>query len=146
MLATLIALGLAAQDAPAMPAYPSLPKDLADAAVRFDRAQVKGDGAALEALLAADYLLINSHDQRETKADFIRDYTTPGFTMDPFAIEDQVIRVWSDGAVLGGVVTMQGMSDGKPYAIRLRFSDIWAKRNGKWQVVFTQANRVSPPQ
>lgn len=64
MLAMLIALGLAAQDAPPMPAYPTLPADLAEAAVQFDRAQVRGDRAALEAVLADDYLLINSRDQR----------------------------------------------------------------------------------
>lgn len=70
----------------------------------------------------------------------------PGFTMEPFAIDDQVIRVWSDGAVLGGVVTMKGMSGGQPYSVRLRFSDVWARRGGKWQVVFTQASRVPPAQ
>ncbi len=141
------ALALAAFPAAAqtMPSYPTLPKDLAEAAVGFDLAQVKGDRALLERLLADDYLLINSRDQRESKADFVRDYTTPGFTMEPFTIDDQVVLVWDDGAVLGGVATLSGMSDGKPYSVRLRFSDIWAKRGGKWQVVYTHASRVTPP-
>lgn len=125
------------------PAYPGVPTDLARAAVAFDRAQVKADGAALERLLADDYLLINSQDQRETKAQFIADYTAPGFTMDQFTIDDQVIKVWADGAILGGAVTATGMSDGKPYSIRLRFTDVWAKRGGQWRVVFTHANRVA---
>lgn len=131
------------QSAPTMPAYPGVPADLAKAAADFDRAQVDSDGAALRRLLADDYLLINSQDRREDKAQFIADYTTPGFTMEPFAIDDQVIKVWSDGAVLGGAVTMKGMSDGKPYAVRIRFSDIWAKRDGKWRVIYTHANRVA---
>lgn len=126
-----------------MPTYPGVPADLARAAVEFDLAQVKGDGAALKRLLAEDFLLVNSQDKREDKAQFIADYTTPGFTLEPFRIDDQVIKVWSDGAVLGGAVTAKGMSDGKPYAIRLRFSDIWAKRNGKWQVIYTHANHVA---
>ncbi len=126
-----------------MPSYPGVPADLAKAAAEFDLAQVKGDGAALKRLLADDYLLINSQDKREDKAQFIADYTSPGFTMEPFAIDDQVIKVWSEGAVLGGAVTMKGMSDGKPYAVRIRFSDIWAKRGGEWQVVYTHANRVA---
>ena len=126
-----------------MPTYPGLPADLAKAAAEFDLAQVKGDGAALQRLLADDYLLINSQDRREDKAQFIADYTAKGFTMEPFAIDDQVIKVWADGAVLGGAVTMKGMSDGKPYSVRIRFSDIWAKRGGKWQVIYTHANRVA---
>lgn len=131
-----------AADGP-MPTYPGVPVDLAQAAIAFDRAQVKADGAALKELLADDYLLINSQDQRETKAQFIADYTAPGFTMDPFTIDDQVIKVWSDGAILGGAATATGMSDGKPYSVRLRFTDVWAKRDGKWRVIFTHANRVA---
>ena len=126
-----------------MPTYPGVPADLAKAAAEFDLAQVKGDGAALQRLLADDYLLINSQDRREDKAQFIADYTAKGFTMEPFAIDDQVIKVWADGAVLGAAVTMKGMSDGKPYSVRIRFSDIWAKRGGKWQVIYTHANRVA---
>ncbi len=143
-----VALALAAApvlaaDTPAMPTYPGVPADLAKAAAEFDRAQVKGDAATLRRVLADDYLLINSRDQREDKAQFIADYTAPGFTMEPFTIDDQVIRVWADGAVLGGAVTMKGLSDGKPYSVRIRFSDIWAKRGGKWQVIYTHANRVA---
>jgi hypothetical protein len=145
MLAALALAGPALADAPAaqpMPSYPGIPADLAKAAVDFDLAQVKSDGEALKRLLADDYLLVNSQDKRENKAQFIADYTAKGFTMEPFAIDDQVILVWSDGAVLGGAVTMKGMSEGKPYSMRIRFSDIWAKRGGKWQVIYTHANRV----
>lgn len=143
--ATLAMTAPALADGPAvkpMPTYPGVPADLAKAAAEFDLAQVKSDGDALKCVLADDYLLINSQDKREDKAQFIADYTAKGFTMEPFAIDDQVIMVWADGAVLGGAVTMKGMSDGKPYSVRIRFSDIWAKRGGKWQVIYTHANRV----
>jgi len=144
--AALMVSAPAMAEAPAaqpMPTYPGVPADLAKAAVEFDLAQVKSDGEALKRLLADDYLLINSQDKREDKAQFIADYTSPGFTLEPFVIDDQVIKVWSDGAVLGGAVTAKGMSDGKPYSVRLRFSDIWAKRGGKWQVIYAHANRVA---
>jgi hypothetical protein len=125
-----------------MPRYANLPPDLAEAARAFDQAQVKGDGVALRALLADDYLLVNSRGERENKAEFIRDYTAPGFTFAPFVIDQPVTQVWATGAVLGGIVDAHGMSEGKPYAMRLRFSDVWAKRNGKWQVIFTDASRA----
>jgi hypothetical protein len=146
MVAALALASPALADAPAvqpMPTYPGIPADLAKAAADFDLAQVKSDGEALKRLLADDFLLINSQDKREDKAQFIADYTAKGFTMEPFAIDDQVIMVWADGAVLGGAVTMKGMSEGKPYSVRIRFSDIWAKRGGKWQVIYAHANRVA---
>ncbi|MEI7036823.1 nuclear transport factor 2 family protein [Fulvimonas yonginensis] len=122
-----------------------LPPALAKAVAAFDRAQMQGDGAALARLLADDYVLFNSRARVEDKAAFIRDYTAPGFSMEPFTIEDEVVRHWPGGAVLGGVVTLEGTREGKPYKVRLRFADIWAERGGRWQVIFTEATRVPTP-
>ena len=122
----------------------AVPKDLAARVHAYDEAQVKGDKAALEDLVADDYVLINSRGQRQTKADLIADYTKPGFKLEPFVVEEPVELVWSDGAVMGGVARIRGVDGGQTYDIRLRFSDIWAKRNGKWQVVYTHVSRPPP--
>lgn len=122
-------------------AHAALPPDLAQAVAEFDQAQMHGDGKALARLLADDYVLVNSRALTENKADFINDYTAPGFKLEPYVVEQEIIRSWNDGAVLGGVATLQGMSEGKPFKARLHFADIWRKRNGQWQVIFTQAMR-----
>jgi ketosteroid isomerase-like protein len=134
-----------ARDAHATAPHAMLPPALAQAVAEFDRAQIEGDGAALGRLLADDYVLFNSRALVEDKADFIRDYTAPGYSLKPFTVEDEVVRHWPGGAVLGGVVTLEGTSEGKAYAVRLRFADIWAERDGRWQVVFTEATRVPSP-
>ncbi|NID04514.1 nuclear transport factor 2 family protein [Luteibacter jiangsuensis] len=120
----------------------SMPASLARAAAEFDRAQIGGDAAALRRLLADDYVLFNSGAQVEDKAAFIRDYTTDGFSLKPYRVEQEVIRIWPHGAVLGGVVTLDGSSGGKPFKARLRFADVWREQDGVWQVVFTQATRL----
>jgi ketosteroid isomerase-like protein len=45
-------------------------------------------------------------------------------------------------ALLGGAATLTGADGGKPYSVRLRFLDVWQKRDGRWQVIFTQATRA----
>lgn len=142
----LLALGsswLHATDIPA--AHRQLPVDLAQAVAAYDRAQIEGDGKALGRLLADDYVLVNSQLQVEDKAEFIRDCTAPGWKLQPFVVEQEIVRHWRDGAVLGGVATLQGTSEGKPFTARLRFADIWRKRDGRWQVVYTQAARDPAP-
>lgn len=119
-----------------------IPADLAARVHAYDEAQVKGDQAALEDLVADDYVLLNSRGQRQTKSELIHDYTKPGFRLEPFVIEEPVELVWSDGAVMGGVARLRGVDDGEAYDLRLRFSDIWAKRNGKWRVIYTHVNRA----
>ncbi|MGI9170323.1 MAG: nuclear transport factor 2 family protein [Caulobacteraceae bacterium] len=120
-----------------------LPPDLARAATAYDQAQIKGDRAALERLLADDYTLVNSAGRLETKAQLIADYTAPGYRLDPFIVLQPVEKVWADGAVLGGLVTVSGVDGGKPYAATLRFADVWARRGGRWRVIFTQV--AQPP-
>jgi len=118
-----------------------IPADLAARVHAYDDAQVKGDKAALEDLLADDYVLVNSRGQRQSKVDLIGDYTKPGFKLEPFTVEEPVELVWRDGAVMGGVATLRGVDEGQTFEVRLRFSDIWAKRNGKWRVIYTHASR-----
>ena len=118
-----------------------IPADLAARGHAYDEAQIKGDKVALEDLLADDYVLVNSRGQRQSKADLIRDYTKPGFRLEPFTIDEPVELAWSDGAVMGGVATLRGVDDGQAFEVRLRFSDIWAKRQGRWRVIYTHASR-----
>jgi ketosteroid isomerase-like protein len=119
----------------------AIPRELARAVRAYDDAQVHGDRAALDRLLADDYLLINSRGLHESKHQLIADYTALGFTLKPFRVEDPVAKVWSGSAIMGGVATLEGTDSGQPYKVRLRFADVWAKRAGRWQVVYTQASR-----
>lgn len=136
--ATIAAMALAT---PVMAA--TLPPDLAKAVRDYDQAQVKADRAELERLLADDYTLVGSSGRAETKSEFIADQLTPGERLDPFVVEQPVEKVWQDGAVMAGVVHATGLSGGKPFKVTLRFSDIWARRGGVWQVIYTHANRVA---
>ena len=118
-----------------------LPADLAKAVKDYDQAQIHSDKAELQRLIADDYTLVNSSGRIQNKAQLIADYTAVGYTIEPFEILQPVEKVWSDGAVMGGVVDLRGVERGKPFAIKLRFADIWAKRNGKWQVIYTHVSQ-----
>jgi hypothetical protein len=120
-----------------------VPADLAKAVKDYDEAQIHGNKAELQRLVADDYTLVNSSGRIQSKAELIADYTTQGYKIEPFEILQPVEKVWSDGAVMGGVVNLRGIDGGKPFSVTLRFADIWAKRNGKWQVIYTHVSK--PP-
>jgi len=122
-----------------------LPADLAAAAHAYDAAQVNGDRAALERLVADDYVLVNGAGQVQDKAKLIADYVAPGFKLDPFTIEAPVEKVFGDTALLGGRVNMTGVDGGQRFALVVRFVDTWAKRDGQWRVVYSQVTRVAKP-
>ena len=118
-----------------------LPADLAKAVKDYDEAQIHGDKAELQRLVADDYTLVNSSGRVQNKSELIADYTTPGYKIEPFEIMQPVEKVWSDGAVMGGIVDLRGTDGGKPFSVTLRFADIWAKRNGQWQVIYTHVSK-----
>lgn len=123
-----------------------LPADLAAAAADYDRAQVKGDKALLNRLLADDYHLVNGGGQVESKEQFVAESIDPAFKLAPFTVENPIETVWTDGAVLAGEVHLQGQDHGKPFTAHFRFADIWRKRDGAWQVVFTEVTRLPADQ
>jgi len=131
-----------AQAGPEIGDYRGLPADLAAAATAYDLAQFHASKAELERWLADDYVLAGSNGKSQTKARYIADATAPGSRTTYVRISQQVRRVWPGGAVLGGMVDAKGFDRGKPITVRARFVDVWAKRGGRWQVVFTQANDV----
>jgi hypothetical protein len=119
-----------------------LPSDLAKAVKDYDTAQIKGDRAELERLLADDYTLLNSSGAIENKAQLIADYTAADYKLEPFVVREPIEKWWTNGAVMGGIATLRGMEGGKPFEATLRFSDIWAKRHGMWQVIYTHVSRA----
>lgn len=129
-----------AQTGPEGADYRGLPRDLAAAATAYDLAQFKANRAELERLLADDYILAGANGNNQTKAQYIAEATAPGSRTTYVALSLKVRRVWSDGAVLGGMVDAKGFDRGKPSTTRARFVDVWAKRDGRWRVVFTQVN------
>jgi Domain of unknown function (DUF4440) len=133
-LAALVPWGASARAA-------TLPPDLAKAVADYDTAQIKGNGAELRRLLADDYTLLNSSGEIENKAQLIADYTAPGYKLDPFVVREPFEKLWASGAVVGGVATLSGVDGGKRFEVTLRFADIWAKRHGVWQVIYTHVSK-----
>ena len=115
-------------------------KALAHAA---DEAQIHGDRAALERLVADDFTMVGGSGGRGDKAHLIASFTDPAVTLDPYEVgEPFLIPLGDEAAILGGMVTMRGLDHGKPWSQTFRYADTWLKRKGKWQVVYTQVTNA----
>jgi ketosteroid isomerase-like protein len=126
----------------ATPAAAQTPSDNAEvraAAQAFDDAQLHGDRAVLERMLAPDYLLVRGSGRIGDKKDFINGFTDPNAHLEPFEISDRLfIRPSPDTAIVGGEARVRGTDHGKAFKEHFRYSDTFARRNGQWVVVYTQ--------
>lgn len=136
------AIALPAHAGPEVGDYRALPQDLAAAATAYDVAQYKTDRQGLELWLADDYVIVGLDGKSQTKAQTITGSLDPEHKTAYVAISKQVYRFWQDGAALGGIVDAKGTDHGKPFTLHAQFVDVWAKRNGRWQVVFTQISNA----
>lgn len=137
-----IALAAVLLFAPVAAVAQTLPPDLARQVHAYERAQIEGDGPALEALIADDFVLVGGDGSRVGKAAHIAEFTAPELDLEPVVLRDVVEHVWTDGAALGATVDLSGTFGGAPFRQTLRYMDVWALRDGQWRVVYGQATRV----
>lgn len=95
---------------------------LMQAAEAYETAQIAGDAAALERLIADDYVLVGSDGARQSKAELIAFWTAEGFDPAPVTVTEPVEHVWSDGAALGGTVTLTGRQGVEPFSMPFAMS------------------------
>jgi ketosteroid isomerase-like protein len=109
----------------------------------WDKAIVRKDRAAIEANMADDFRSIDGAGTVETKAAFVAGLMDAKLTIDPYTVEDFDVRLFGDVALLSGRTRMTGTFDGKPFTSHYRYIDVYAKRNGRWQIVSVQITRLA---
>src|SRR5256886_8056566 len=101
-------------------------------------AQFTKDRAALERLLADDYLYTHSNGSVLTKAQEIAESMSSDVQWTGSKFADLKVRVFGDVAVLTGRQTIQGTAKGYVPGPR-RITDMFVKRSGRWQWAGGQA-------
>ena len=113
---------------------------------RFDQAQLRKDGPALERMVADDLVFITGSGQRQGKQEFIAGWTDPGDRFDPITLVDRVVTPLGEDAGLVSVETvLRGTSGGKAFASRIRFTDTFRRSGGEWRAVHIQVTRIPEP-
>ena len=106
------------------------------------QAMAKKDVATLEAVLADDLIYTHSSARLDTKRSLI-DAMVSGATVytgvEPSDVKAQDL---GDTVVLTGIAQIKVVSNGTPNAFGVRFTDVYAKRNGSWQMVTWQSTRL----
>ncbi len=134
-----MAVPAAAADAPASD-IASL-RAFADA---FDAAQIAQDRAALGRMVADDLVFIDGSGKRYGKAFFIEGWTGADDDYDPVTLKDRVILPLGKDAGLASAETiLSGRSAGKPFRVRIRFTDIFRRHGDSWQAVYIHVTRMA---
>jgi ketosteroid isomerase-like protein len=111
---------------------------------RFD-AQINKDTTRLKQLLADDLIYVHSSAQIENKKEFVGNVGTARWDYRTAKLEDTRVRVYGNTAIITGKGTLEMFNEGKMVTVRLLYTDVYAQRKGKWQMVSWQSTRLPQP-
>lgn len=106
-------------------------------------AWVESDRAAIDRIIAADWTTIAITGQLLTRdevmAAMFHDGKSPIAAM---TIDNVRVRMLGETAVVTGRTVARAI--GSPMDVVLRFTDVFALRDGRWQIVASQGTTIAP--
>ena len=122
------------------------------AVTQFAEAFVKADTAVLASLLADDYVHTNTNGGVLDKTRWLafakarhEDLKSGNVRIDTYYNDDIRIRVYGQTAVVTGLNTTLGWRDGKEWKMKLRFTHVWVRCEGRWQRAAFHDSAVASP-
>jgi len=99
----------------------------------------KHDAAFMQKLFADEYLDTDWDGATYTKAQDIANVKSEDTHIESFVLSDLKVHVYGDTAVVTGRITIKATFKGKDISGAHQFTDVFVKRDGRWQVVATQS-------
>jgi hypothetical protein len=106
-------------------------------------AMVREDVGALDRLLADDLSYTHSDGRTDTKDSFLSLVSGPAIRYLGVDYSNLEVVDCGDAVMVRGIARMRLVREpGGPQDYRVLFLDVWARRDGLWQMVGWQATRV----
>ena len=107
----------------------------------LDEASIKKDRATMERMMADDYVYTHSNGTVTSKTEEIAETMSADTKWTASKLDSSKVRIYGDVAVVSGVQTLTGSAKGYVSGPR-RITDLWVRRNGRWQTVGGQSTIV----
>ena len=109
-------------------------------------AYMRHEATPLERILADEFITVSSNGQSHGKTQDIEELKSDSATYEYSTPYDLDIRVYGDMAVVVGRTKERGHYDsGRQFTNEYRWTDIFVKRQGRWQCIAAQVASIPPP-
>ena len=110
----------------------------------WGRALVETNVSALGRCLADEWLLTYSDGSIVTKPMALVDLSSGALRIESIRIDDVTVRDYNDTAIVFGLITERSSFRGRDTSGKRRFTDVFVKRDGRWQAVASHECDLSP--
>ncbi|WP_375418966.1 nuclear transport factor 2 family protein [uncultured Hymenobacter sp.] len=112
---------------------------------QWTEATVRNDAQALNQLMAPDYVFVNSKGQVLRRPDILRAVASGRAKAVVNKGFDYQIRVYGDVGVVMHNTSFMGSLHGQSVSGEYRSTDLYVRRNGRWQLTNSHTTYVAPP-
>ncbi len=105
----------------------------------WGNAWVRGDPAFLDELYAPEFAAVGAMGNRYDKAQSIKGDTSPQVADKAFKLSDMKARIYGETGIVMGRKDLKFRYGGKEQQMQFTFTDVFVKRDGRWQVIAVQA-------
>jgi ketosteroid isomerase-like protein len=120
----------------------SVEQTLANTEQEIVDAVVKRDTSVFEKYFADSSLFTDPGGIVMDKAQTIADFKSGNLKIESSKLDDMKVHVYGNSAVVTYGTTDKGSYKGKDISGNYRWTDVFVKRNGRWQIVAGQGTRV----
>jgi ketosteroid isomerase-like protein len=111
---------------------------------QYQAAVKAGDAAAMDRILADDFVLVTGSGKTYNKADLINEARSGQVLYEHQEDTEQKVRLWEDSAVVTAKLWEKGTNNGKPFDYTVWFSDTYVRTSTGWRYVFGQSSLPLP--
>jgi ketosteroid isomerase-like protein len=121
---------------------PSVEQSLMQMERDWTQAGLKKDAAALDKIIADDWVAISYDGKSYTKAEVMADLKSGASATQSIDLGPMKVRVFGDTAVVTGSDTEKSTYKGKDTSGKYVWTDVFVKRKGHWQAAASQSTKV----
>lgn len=119
-------------------------KTVAALDTQYQAAVKNNDAAAMDRILADDFVLVTGSGKSYTKTDLLAEARGGLVHYERQDDVDQTVRIWGDTAVITAKLWEKGTDNEKPFDRVVWFSDTYVRGPGGWRYVFGQSSLPLP--
>ena len=105
------------------------------------KAMIDADSEALNSILSDDLTYIHTTTREDSKKSLIDSLASGGLSYKSMDTEGVKVRIYGDAAVVTGSAEIKVSSGGRLLEFSILFTDVYAKQEGRWQMVAWQSTR-----
>ena len=100
------------------------------------------DAKILERIMADDFVTTNVDGSVNSKEQEIAPFRSPGLQFDTASLQNVSITLYGTTAIVRGTGLFTGKSKWGTFSSRERFTDVFLKRNGRWQAISSHSSTL----